>query len=144
MSKKLGDGNYTIIIHGKAYHEETKATFSHASSESPSLIIRDLKEAKVLKEIILGLRERKEFYEFFDGKYSKGFDIEKDLDRIGVVNQTTMLATETAEIANYLKATMLEKYNEEPMKSHFADTRDSLCNATKASQTLYCTTYITR
>jgi 4-hydroxy-3-methylbut-2-enyl diphosphate reductase len=134
MSKKLGNGDYSIIIHGKAYHEETKATFSHASSESPSLIIRDLKEAKVLKEIILGLRDKNEFYDFFDGKYSDGFNVEKDLNRIGVVNQTTMLATETAEIANYLKATMLEKYDDEPMKSHFADTRDSLCYATNDNQ----------
>ncbi len=134
MSKKLGDGDYTIIIHGKAYHEETRATFSHASKESPSLILRDLKEAKVLKDIIIGNRPVKDFYTFFEGKYSDGFDAQKDLNRIGVVNQTTMLATETSEIASYLKATMLDKYEEAPVKAHFADTRDSLCYATNDNQ----------
>ena len=69
MSSKLGSGDYTIIIHGKHYHEETRATFSHASKEAPSLIIRDLNEAKILSDIIHGKRQKSDFYEFFKGKF---------------------------------------------------------------------------
>ena len=134
MSSKLGDGDYTIIIHGKHYHEETRATFSHASKESPSLILRDLEEAKVLNEVIQGIRPKNDFYEYFKGKYSVGFDVDNDLQRIGVVNQTTMLATETSEIASYIRACMKEKFGDDRVKEHFADTRDSLCYATNDNQ----------
>lgn len=134
MSSKLGDGDYTIIIHGKHYHEETRATFSHASKESPSLILRDLEEAKVLNEVIQGIRPKSDFYDFFKDKYSMGFDVDKDLQRIGVVNQTTMLATETSEIASYIRSCMKEKFGDDRVKEHFADTRDSLCYATNDNQ----------
>ena len=95
----MGKIDFTVIIHGKATHEETKATFSHAKEESPSVIVRDKKETKILSKIILGEVDKNEFYTFFDGKYSDGFDVEKDLTKVGVVNQTTMLASETQEIA---------------------------------------------
>lgn len=133
-SSQLGEKNYTIIIHGKHYHEETRATFSHSIKSSPAIIIKDLNETKVLSEIILGERDKKEFYEFFKGKYSLAFDPEKDLQKIGVVNQTTMLATETQAIADYLKQTMIKKYGKENINKHFADTRDTLCYATYDNQ----------
>jgi 4-hydroxy-3-methylbut-2-enyl diphosphate reductase len=75
-----------------------------------------------------------EFYTIFKGKYSDGFDVKKDLIRIGVVNQTTMLASETQAIADYLKNTMLRKFGEAGLKEHFADTRDTLCYATNDNQ----------
>lgn len=134
VSNKLGNSDYTIIIHGKHKHEETKATFSHSDSNGPSLIIKDIKEAQFLEEVILGTKSAEEFYKVFEGRYSKDVDIINRLDKIGVVNQTTMLATETQEIANFLKETMVKKYGEDQTKEHFADTRDTLCYATNDNQ----------
>ena len=133
-STQIGDQNYTVVIHGKHYHEETRATFSHSVKSSQAIIVRDINEAKILSKIILGERDKKEFYNFFDGKYSAGFNLEKDLNKIGVVNQTTMLATETQAIADYLKQTMTKKYGGENINNHFADTRDTLCYATYDNQ----------
>lgn len=133
-SKSLGDENYTVIIHGKHYHEETRATFSHSSKSSSSLIIRDIEEAEMLGSIILNEITPEEFYKIFRGKYSEGFNISSDLERVGVVNQTTMLATETQEIAEYLKSVMIKKFGNENLKDHFADTRDTLCYATNDNQ----------
>lgn len=133
-AEKLGKENHTIIIHGKHQHEETRATFSHSKKDAPGLVIRDMKEAILLGKIISGDLPTNEFYTLFEGKYSMDFSVENDLKRIGVVNQTTMLATETQAIADYLKNVMLQKYGEENMKEHFADTRDTLCYATNDNQ----------
>ena len=133
-SAELGRQGYTVIIHGKHYHEETRATFSHTIQNSPSVIIRNLEETKFLTEVILGDKTEDDFYEFFKGKYSKGFDATVHLKSIGVVNQTTMLASETQEIADLLKETMIKKYAVENLNEHFADTRDTLCYATNENQ----------
>lgn len=133
-SYSLGKEDYTVILHGKAKHEETKATFSHAKESSPSVIVRDKDETRLLSKIILGEVEVEEFYKFFDGKYSEGFNVEKDLSKVGVVNQTTMLASETQDIADCLKETMINKYGIENINNHFADTRDTLCYATNDNQ----------
>jgi 4-hydroxy-3-methylbut-2-en-1-yl diphosphate reductase len=130
----IGKQNYTVIIHGKSKHEETRATFSHSSQNSPSVIIRDIKEAKLIADVILGEATKMEFYTFFKGKHSKDFDVQRDLERIGVVNQTTMLAAETQAIADLLKDAMIKKYETENIKEHFADTRDTLCYATNDNQ----------
>ena len=133
-STQLGKQDYTIIIHGKHYHEETRATFSHSVLNSASVIVRDIEETKYLSQVILSGKSEEDFYEFFKGKYSEGFDVKRDLQKIGVVNQTTMLATETQAIADYLKETMLKKFGENNLKNHFADTRDTLCYATNDNQ----------
>jgi 4-hydroxy-3-methylbut-2-enyl diphosphate reductase len=133
-SEKLGETQHTIIIHGKAKHEETRATFSHSSSNAPSLIIKDMREAKFLGEVILGSKSTEDFQSFFDGKMSSNFDSKLHLAKIGVVNQTTMLATDTQEITDYLRDIMLQKYGEANLKSHIADTRDTLCYATNDNQ----------
>jgi 4-hydroxy-3-methylbut-2-enyl diphosphate reductase len=133
-SEQLGNENFTVIIHGKSYHEETRATFSHSKTNSPSVIVRDLEEAKILALFILNEKPTKEFYEIFNEKYSEDFNVEKDLLKVGVVNQTTMLATETQAIADLLKDTMIKKYGAENIKNHFADTRDTLCYATNDNQ----------
>ncbi len=130
----LGKEDHSIIIHGKHYHEETRATFSHSSRNAPSVIVLDIEETKTLGKIISGEIKPERFYELFEGKYSDGFDVKKDLQKIGVVNQTTMLATETQEIADYLKNIMIKKYGAENLKEHFADTRDTLCYATNDNQ----------
>jgi len=133
-SEQLGKQDYTVIIHGKHYHEETRATFSHSKTTAASIIIRDIEETKILASFILNKRPKNEFYKVFEGKFSEDFDVEKDLLRVGVVNQTTMLATETQEIADLLKETMIKKYGAENIKDHFADTRDTLCYATNDNQ----------
>ncbi len=132
MSKKLGDKDYTIVIHGKSNHEETRATFSHASKEGPSLIVKNIQETKVLEQYIRGEKTKEDFYIDFAGKYSEGFDPEIHLKRVGVVNQTTMLASETKEIASYIKSVVEDVYNKD--EKAFADTRDSLCYATNDNQ----------
>lgn len=134
MADKLGSSNHTILIHGKHSHEETRATFSHSQAASPSLVIRDIQEARLLAEMMLGKRPWDAFEETFQGKYSAGFDPERDLDKVGVINQTTMLASETHAIAEFFKSVMIEKFGEENIKSHFADTRDTLCYATNDNQ----------
>lgn len=133
-SSQLGSKDYTVIIHGKHKHEETRATFSHSYQGAPSVVILNMEEAKTLGEFVRKERPAEEFYDVFAGKFSEGFDPEKHLDRVGVVNQTTMLATETQAIADYFKEIMVEKYGEENLKDHFADTRDTLCYATNDNQ----------
>lgn len=134
-SEKLGETDHTIIIHGKYKHEETRATFSHSSKNAPSIVLKDMHEAKELASYILGERSDKEFYSYFSGKMSEGFNPSVHLTKIGVVNQTTMLATETQEIAQFLREVMMQKYGEADIKTHIADTRDTLCYATNDNQT---------
>ncbi len=133
-SNQLGEKDYTIIIHGKHNHEETRATFSHAVQTAPSVIVRNIEETKMLSSIILGEVDENKFYEFFEKRYSTNFSVKDDLQRIGVVNQTTMLSSETEEIADNLKETMLKRYGKEKLANHFADTRDTLCYATNDNQ----------
>ena len=113
MTTKLGNDDFSVIIHGKYKHEETRATFSHSIKNSPSVVVKDIEETKKLCEIITGERNKNEFYEVFAGKYSENFNVDKDLIRVGVVNQTTMLATETQEIADMVKNAVLKKYGKE-------------------------------
>lgn len=133
-AETLGKSGYTIIVHGKYKHEETRATFSHSEENAPTMIVRDMDETKILGDYILGKMTTVEFYDFFRNRFSNNFDPEKHLDKIGVVNQTTMLATETQAIADYLKQAMIQKYGTENIKEHFADTRDTLCYATHDNQ----------
>ncbi|MEO8066179.1 MAG: 4-hydroxy-3-methylbut-2-enyl diphosphate reductase [Flavobacteriales bacterium] len=133
-SAQLGTQDYTVVIHGKAAHEETRATFSHTAAGAPAVIVKDMAEAEELGRIILGELSEERFVERFGKKCTPGFDATKDLQRIGVVNQTTMLATETQAIADHLKQVMAKQYGEPALKLHFADTRDTLCYATNDNQ----------
>lgn len=134
-STQLGKKAYSLVVHGKRYHEETRATFSRARQNAPVVVVRDIEEARDLADVILGRRDNAFFFDRFDGKYSEGFDPASDLQRIGVVNQTTMLATETAAIAQLLKEAMISRYGADDLKAHFADTSDTLCYATNENQT---------
>jgi len=131
---KLGHENYTVIIHGKPKHEETRATFSHSSATGHSIVVRDMDDALRLANYVTGSKTKSEFYDEFAGNYSAEFDPEKHLQRLGVVNQTTMLATETQAIADFFKQVMITKYGAESIRNHFADTRDTLCYATNDNQ----------
>lgn len=133
-AEKLGDDQYTVIIHGKPKHEETRATFSHAAAAAPSIIVRDIEDAKEIGKFIEGTISKDELLLTFQGKISEGFDPVKHLERVGVVNQTTMLATETQAIADYFRQLMITKFGVEQLRNHFADTRDTLCYATNDNQ----------
>lgn len=133
-AETLGMQDYTIIVHGKYKHEETKATFSHSKENAPTMIVRDMEETKVLGDYILGKISLEEFNKNFQGRLSNNFDPQTDFIKIGVVNQTTMLATETQAIADYLRNIMIQKHGEANLKNHFADTRDTLCYATHDNQ----------
>ena len=133
-SEKLGETDHTILIHGKYNHEETRATFSRSTQFAPSLILKDIVEAKLLASYITDDKSNESFYSDFAGRYSENFDPEIHLRKIGVVNQTTMLASETQEITDFLRGVMIEKFGEENIKNYMADTRDTLCYATNDNQ----------
>ena len=135
-SEQIAGKNYTVVVHGKPSHEETRATFSHAAANTPSVVINDMNEAIRLSKFITGESPVSLFYEDFAGRFSEGFNAEKDLQKIGVVNQTTMLASDTQGIADFLKKVMIQKYNltHDNVEEHFADTRDTLCYATNDNQ----------
>jgi 4-hydroxy-3-methylbut-2-en-1-yl diphosphate reductase len=135
-SVQIAEKKFTVIIHGKPGHEETRATFSHAAAAGPTLIIRDMEEARLLSKFIKNEKTSGDFFQFFQDRTSKGFDPSKDLERIGVVNQTTMLASETQQIADFLKLAIQEKSlpKSEKTAEGFADTRDTLCYATNDNQ----------
>ncbi len=134
-SEQIGKSKHTIIIHGKYNHEETRSTFSRSEKHSDAVVVlRDLEEAKNLAKYITESRTQEEFEKEFAGKFSDGFDVNKHFDKVGVINQTTMLATETAEIAEFFKQVMIQKYGADTIKDHFADTHDTLCYATNENQ----------
>jgi 4-hydroxy-3-methylbut-2-enyl diphosphate reductase len=129
-SAELGSRGYTLVVHGKYLHEETRATFSHAAETGPVVVVRNMKEADLLAKYIRKELPIEQFKIDFENKYSQGFSAERDLQKIGVVNQTTMLATETQEIAAFLKDVVVGMYGEEAT----TDTRDTLCYATNDNQ----------
>lgn len=133
---QIGQKNYTVVVHGKPSHEETRATFSHSKEAAPTVVVRDMAQAQRLAGYITGELPTEQFYTEFAGQFSDDFEPVRDLQRIGVVNQTTMLASDTQGIADYLKQVMAQKYalSPERMETHFANTRDTLCYATNDNQ----------
>jgi 4-hydroxy-3-methylbut-2-enyl diphosphate reductase len=130
-SATIGQKAHTVVVHGKRQHEETRATFSRAAQDAPVVVVRDLAEAEDLAAVIEGRRDAAFFHARFDGRTTDGFDPDRDLGRIGVVNQTTMLATETAAIAERLRQAVLTR---DGTDERIADTSDTLCYATKENQ----------
>ncbi len=132
--RQLGKKGYSLVIHGKHRHEETRATFSHSSSHSPCVVVLNTEEAKILAEILTGERPNEEFEEHFGHKSTEGFNPQEDMEHFGVINQTTMLATETQEVMDILKEAAKERFGEAEVLDHFADTSDTLCYATNENQ----------
>ena len=132
----IGQKDYTIVVHGKPTHEETRATFSHSKENAPTIVVKNMAQTIELAKYITGEKSAEQFYTEFEGQFSEGFDVTKDLKRIGVVNQTTMLASDTQGIADYLKQIMIQKYDiaGTDVTAYFADTRDTLCYATNDNQ----------
>lgn len=133
-SNQIGEKDYSIVVHGKRYHEETRATISRAKQDGPVVVVRDLAEAEDLARVIRAEASAEVFYERFEDRHTAGFDPETDLQKIGVVNQTTMLATETQAIADLIRQALLDRYGEADIQEHFADTSDTLCYATNENQ----------
>lgn len=133
---QIGQKDYTVVVHGKPSHEETRATFSHSKEAAPTVVVKNMAQAQRLALFITGELPADQFPTEFAGQYSEGFDATRDLQRIGVVNQTTMLASDTQGIADYLRQVMIQTYNLPPdqVEAHFANTRDTLCYATNDNQ----------
>ena len=129
----LAKKDYTILIHGKPEHEETKATFSNFKNNTPRIIIKNIKEAKLLSKYILN-KDEPDFKKIFKDRFSKNFNPIKDFQKIGVINQTTMLAEETQEISSFFEKIMKKKYGNTKARNHMANTRDTLCYATNENQ----------
>ncbi len=136
-SEQIAKKGYSIIIHGKSRHEETRATFSQVSIYTPTIVIENMKEAMRLALYMTKQLPEASFYREFAGRFSKNFDLKKDIQRFGVVNQTTQLATDTQAISEYLKNYVMKFYQLTPenISERFADTRDTLCYATNDNQT---------
>ena len=129
----LGEKGYSLVIHGKPKHEETRATFSRTAYHSAAVVINDMKEAEILADFITGKKKKEEFFTLFEGRYSEGFNPGVHLKKFGVINQTTQLATDTQAIADFLKSVLLSVPG--TPADAFAETRDTLCYATNDNQT---------
>ena len=125
----------TSIIHGKAKHEETKATTSQATAYGTGhyLVVYNLGETDYVCDYILNGGDKNAFLERFKGAYSPGFDPEVHLQAVGVANQTTMLRGETEEVQRRFKATMSKKFGEAEIGRHFRFF-DTICGATQDRQ----------
>lgn len=129
----LGSKGYSLVIHGKPKHEETRATFSRSAAHSAAIVINDMKEAEMLATFITSENSTEAFFTQFAGRYSEGFNPTVHLKRFGVINQTTQLASDTQAIADYLKNVLLSVPG--TPADAFAETRDTLCYATNDNQT---------
>ncbi|MEL7050563.1 MAG: 4-hydroxy-3-methylbut-2-enyl diphosphate reductase [Cyanobacteria bacterium J06588_5] len=122
--------DFTSIIHGKYKHEETVATSSFAGTY---LVVLNLAEAEYVANYILSGGDRAEFMAKFANAHSEGFDPEKDLDAVGIANQTTMLKGETEQIGKLFERTMLKKYGPVALNEHF-HSFNTICDATQERQ----------
>jgi 4-hydroxy-3-methylbut-2-enyl diphosphate reductase len=132
--RRYCEGGYTSIIHGKAWHEETQATAAQAVEYGGRyLVVLNRQEAHTLCDYIRHGGPRSAFIAQFSAAASEGFDPDRDLQRIGLANQTTMLMSESMEIGEMLKAAMLDRYGDEALKAHF-QAFDTICSATQDRQ----------
>jgi len=122
--------DYTSIIHGKYKHEETVATSSFAGKY---LVVFNLKEAEYVANYILHGGNRDEFMNKFSRACSLGFDPDRDLEQIGIANQTTMLKSETEQIGKLFEHTMMKKYGPTQLNNHF-QSFNTICDATQERQ----------
>jgi 4-hydroxy-3-methylbut-2-enyl diphosphate reductase len=134
-ARSYGREGFTVVIHGKHEHEETKATFSNTRRHAHAVIVRNLEEARQLGEIIASddASVHARFYELFAGRYTPGFDVARHLERIAVVNQTTLLMNETLAIIEHLRGVYRKKFGDD-QRVGGSSRRDTLCYATQVNQ----------
>jgi 4-hydroxy-3-methylbut-2-enyl diphosphate reductase len=133
---RYAKNGFTSVIHGKYYHEETKATASQTYKDGGNgkyLIVRNLQETGYVADFILGRIVAEELRKKLGHGMSPDLDPETDLVRVGVANQTTMLMTETMAVGEKLRRAMLERYGEENLAEHF-ELFDTICSATQDRQ----------
>ncbi len=128
--EKHKKSDYTSVIHGKYKHEETVATSSYAATY---LVVLNLAEAEYVCNYILNGGDREEFLAKFAGAYSAAFDPDRDLERVGIANQTTMLKGETEQIGKLFEHTMMRKYGPRALDQHFLSF-NTICDATQERQ----------
>jgi 4-hydroxy-3-methylbut-2-enyl diphosphate reductase len=132
--RRYAENGYTSIIHGKTWHEETQATASHAVSYGGHfIVVLDDAETAAVCEYIRGQADREVFLQRFGRAASPGFDPDRDLQRIGLANQTTMLMSESLAIGDVLKAAMADRYGQADLAAHF-QAFDTICSATQDRQ----------
>ncbi|WP_395086199.1 4-hydroxy-3-methylbut-2-enyl diphosphate reductase [Gracilimonas sp.] len=132
--KQLGKKDYSLVVHGKHQHEETRATFSHSADHSEVVVVLNPEEARILAAILTEERPLSDFEKYFGHKATPGFNPLEDMVRFGVINQTTMLATETQQVMEILREAAIKRYGEADILDHFAETSDTLCYATNENQ----------
>lgn len=134
-ARAYGREGYTVIIHGKHEHEETKATFSNTRRYAPAVIVRNLEEARLLGEIIASddATQHARFYKIFAGRHTPDFDVARHLQRVAVVNQTTLLMNETISIIEHLRSVYRAKFGDDGRVGG-GGRRDTLCYATQVNQ----------
>ncbi len=134
-ARAYGREGYSVVIHGKHEHEETKATFSNTRRFAPAVIVRNLAEARQLGEIIASddAAVHARFYDIFAGRHTPGFDVARHLQRIAVVNQTTLLMNETLAIIEHLRGVYRAKFGDD-QRVGGSGRRDTLCYATQVNQ----------
>lgn len=137
-ARRYAKAGFTVVIHGKSEHEETKATFSNASKYGPALMLRNRAHAEKLGAVLKtsGAERQRLFESSFAGLYSGGFDPLRDLEKIAVVNQTTLLRNETLGIIDYLKEVIAEIHGGDAVSEHIwtKGKGDTLCYATQVNQ----------
>jgi 4-hydroxy-3-methylbut-2-enyl diphosphate reductase len=132
--RRYAEGGYTSVIHGKVWHEETQATASHAVTYGGRyLVVLDDRETSVVCDYIRGGGDRDAFLARFGGAVSAGFDPDRDLNRIGLANQTTMLMSESLSIGEMLKQAVRDRYGAPALSGHF-EAFDTICSATQDRQ----------
>jgi 4-hydroxy-3-methylbut-2-enyl diphosphate reductase len=132
--RRYAEGGYTSIIHGKVWHEETQATASQAVQYGGKyLVVFDHAETSLVCEYIRHGGDRDRFLEHFSKAASAGFDPERDLQRIGLANQTTMLMTESLEVGELIRTAMVDRYGVEDLANRY-QAFDTICSATQDRQ----------
>ena len=131
---QISQNGFTVVIYGAAKHEETRSTFSRAKKHGPAIIVENIKEAKMLCDFIKSGKNEKSIKNTFKKKHSEKFNFKKDLEKIGVVNQTTMLASDTKKIINLFTETLKKKHPNQEANNYIANTKDTLCYATNENQ----------
>jgi 4-hydroxy-3-methylbut-2-enyl diphosphate reductase len=132
--RRYAEGGYTAIIHGKVWHEETQATASQAVEYGGRyLVVLDQAEAGLVCDYIRRGGEASTLLHRFGNAVSPGFDPDRDLQRIGLANQTTMLMSESLDIEKMLKAAIVDRYGAGGLARHF-QAFDTICSATQDRQ----------
>jgi 4-hydroxy-3-methylbut-2-enyl diphosphate reductase len=133
--KRFSKDNYSALIHGKYYHEETIATASQTdlSEKKSYIIVRNYEETDLVCDYIRGNGEKGVFLDYFKKAISPGFDPDKDLLKIGVANQTTMLGKESLKVAEMVKEALIDRYGVDVIDDHFRSF-DTICSATQERQ----------